>query len=289
MLAIIKNLVHIKSIKEMRKSKYLKKLLAPIMAVLVFLVGVNSAYSQDRDILKEVLDRGTLRIAVQGGQPPYSIFKPDGTPAGYEIDIGISIAEALGVEPVWIKIDAAGRVTALQTGKADITIANFTANFKRSQVISFTDPYMVVGMIFLCSSDRSDIQSIDDINNASVKVGFGRGSTQEVLVPAAAPKTTIVRFAGMADVMEAIFSGRIDCLALDNIASSGLVAANPGKLKIIPGKFSREDIAIGLPKGDFEWWRLLQTWMRDFNLAGKNDALFKKWFKSERPTIFEAF
>jgi len=93
----------------------------------------------------------------------------------------------------------------------------------------------------------------------------------------------------MADVMEAIFSGRIDCLALDNIASSGLVAANPGKLKIIPGKFSREDIAIGLPKGDFEWWRLLQTWMRDFNLAGKNDALFKKWFKSERPTIFEAF
>ena len=84
----------------MRKSKYLKKLLAPIMAVLVFLVGVNSAYSQDRDILKEVLDRGTLRIAVQGGQPPYSIFKPDGTPAGYEIDIGISIAEALGVEPV---------------------------------------------------------------------------------------------------------------------------------------------------------------------------------------------
>jgi hypothetical protein len=55
---------------------------------------------------------------------------------------------------------------------------------------------------------------------------------------------------------------------------------------VLEGRFSREDIALGLPKGDFEWWRLLNMWVRDFNLSGKNDALYTKWFGSERPPIF---
>jgi hypothetical protein len=29
--------------------------------------------------------------------------------------------------------------------------------------------------------------------------------------------------------------------------------------------------------------------MRDFNLSGKNDALYMKWFKSERPKIFDTY
>ncbi len=267
---------------------HMTRFLAPLLAAAA-LLGGTAAYSQERDILSEVLDRGTLRIAIQGAQPPYSVIKPNGEPEGYEIDMGKMIAEALGVEPVWVRVDAAGRVTALQTGKADITIANFTANFVRSQVISFTDPYMVVGMVFFTQADRDDIQSVDDLNTSSMKVGFGRGSTQETLVPAAAPETTISRFAGMADTMEALDSGRIDASALDNIGTSGILAASPGKYKVLPGRFSREDISLGLPKGDHEWWRLLNIWVRDFNLSGKNDALYAKWFKAERPSVFEAW
>lgn len=269
--------------------RILRNLIGPLASVALLIVGNSSAMAQERDILKEVLDRGTLRIAIQGGTPPYSVIKPDGNPEGYEIDMGTMIADALGVEVDWVIIDTPGRVTALQTGKADITIANFTANFERSKVISFTDPYMVVGMVYFVLASRDDIQSVSDLNTSDMKVGFGRGSTQETLVPAATPEVTIVRFNGMADTIEALNSGRIDATALDNIGTSGIVAANPGKYKVLEGRFSREDISLGLPKGDHEWWRLLNTWMRDFNLAGKNDALYEKWFKSERPKIFEAW
>ena len=267
----------------------LKKLLNPLAIVALFLAGSTSAVGHERDILQEVLDRGTVRIAIQGGLPPYAVIKPDGEPEGYEIDMGTMIADALGVEPEWVIIDTAGRVTALQTGKAEITIANFTANFERSKVISFTDPYMVVGMVFFVLANRDDIESVDDLDTAKMKVGFGRGSTQEILVPAAAPDVTIVRFAGMADTLEALNSGRIDGTALDNIGTSGILADNPGKYKVLPGRFSREDISLGLPRGDHEWWRLLDTWMRDFNLSGKNDALYAKWFGAERPSVFEAW
>ena len=267
---------------------YLKKLAGILVAAAMFMAA-PAAFGQQRDILKEVLDRGTIRIATTSDLPPYSMLGANGELEGYDVDMGKMIAEELGVKAEFLVVDAAGRITALQTGKADITIQDFTANFKRSQVISFTDPYMVVGLVFFTLAKRDDIKTVDDLNKESMKVGFGRGSTQETLVPAAAPKTTIVRFAGMADTMEALDSERIDATALDNIGTSGIFAANPGKYKELPGRYSREDISIGLPKGDFEWWRLMNMWMRDFNLSGKNDALYTKWFKSDRPKIFETY
>ncbi len=267
----------------------LKKYLGGLACVALATAITSPAFSQQRNILAEVLERGTVRIAISGESPKYSMMKPDGTPEGYEVDMGQMIADQLGVKVEWLKVDGAGRVTSLQTGKADITISNFTSNFKRSKVISFTDPYMVVGMVFYVKAGRDDIKTVDDLNTPDRKVGFGRGSTQEVLVPAAAPKTTIVRFSKMSDVLSALNTGRIDASALDNIGLSGIMAQHPGKYKVLPGRYSREDIALGLPRDDFEWWRLLNTFMRDFNMSGKNDELFKKWFGADRPRVFEAW
>ena len=86
------------------------------------LVGAPAAYSQQRDILKEVLARGTIRIATTSDLPPYSMLGANGQLEGYDVEMGKMIAEELGVKPEFLIVDAAGRITSLQTGKADITI-----------------------------------------------------------------------------------------------------------------------------------------------------------------------
>jgi polar amino acid transport system substrate-binding protein len=263
----------------------LARFLAPLMMMAVFALTIQPGLSQDKNILAEVLKRGTIRIAIQGGVPPYSVLNANNEPEGYDIDIGKAIADALKVKPEWVIVDTPGRITALQTGKADITIADFTANVERSKVIAFTDPYLVVGMVFTVSAARADIKTVDDLNKPEIKVGFGRGSTQEQIVPSVLPKATIVHFSGQADTNDAMLSGRIDAIALDNLGTSGLMTQFPDKLKILPGSFSREDIAVGLPAGDFDWWRVLNEWMHQFNATGDNAKLFKKWFGYELPPI----
>jgi polar amino acid transport system substrate-binding protein len=244
-----------------------------------------SAQAQTKGILTQVLERGTIRIAIQGGVPPYSIIKENGEPEGYDIDIGKAIAAALKVKPEWVTVDTPGRITALQTHKADITIADFTANTTRSTVIAFTDPYIVVFMQFTVLANRDDIKTIKDLDKPEMKIGFGRGSTQEQLVPAAVPNATLSRFSGQADTMDALNTGRIDSMALDNLGTSGQLAASPGKYKVLPGTYSREDIAVGLPAGDFDWWRVLNMWMHEFNTSGENAKLFKKWFGYDMPPM----
>jgi len=265
--------------------KWLACLAVAVAALGTMSLNAGSAMGQTKGILNEVLERGTIRIAIQGGVPPYSVIKENGEPEGYDIDIGKAIAAALKVKPEWVIVDTPGRITALQTRKADITIADFTANTQRSLVIAFTEPYIVVAMQFTVLASRDDIKTIKDLDKPEMKIGFGRGSTQEQLVPAAVPNATLSRFSGQADTMDALNTGRIDSMALDNLGTSGQLAANPGKYKVLPGTYSREDIAVGLPAGDFDWWRVLNMWMHEFNTSGENAKLFKKWFGYDMPPM----
>ena len=153
-------------------------------------------------------------------------------------------------------------------------------------MISFTDPYMVVGMVFFVLANRDDIESVDDLNTAEMKVGFGRGSTQEILVPAAAPDVTIVRFAGMADTLEALNSRAHRRNRAGQYRQVRNTGGQSGQVQSPPGALLARRHLSWIAEGRPRMVGLLDTWMRDFNLSGKNDALYAKWFGAERPSVF---
>jgi polar amino acid transport system substrate-binding protein len=236
-------------------------------------------------VLDDVLSRGTLRIAVIGGNPPYSSMSPKGEPEGYDIDIGRKLAEALKVTPEFVVTDVPGRVTSLQTHKADITIADFTKTVQRSTVIAFTGSYIVARQQFVAKADRAEFKSIADVNKSGIKVGITRGGTVEQNVPLAAPNVELARFNNVADQLSALDAGQVDVMAQDNLYNAQLLKDHPGQYRIIPGDFSHEDIAIGLPAGDFDWWRVTNTFVDQFNSSGDNGRLFKKWFGYDMPPL----
>ena len=254
-----------------------------VVAAATFAFGLSGV--ANAGILDDVLSRGTIRIAVIGGNPPYSTITPSGDPEGYDIDIGKKIAAALNVKPEFIVTDVPGRVTSLQTHKADITIADFTNNTQRATVIAFTHSYLVAKQQFVTKADRSDVNTIADVNKSSIKVGITRGGTVEQNVPLAAPQAGILRFNTVSDQLAALDSGQVEVMAQDNLYNAQLLKDHPGAYKIIPGDFSHEDIAIGLPAGDFDWWRVLNTWVDQFNASGDNGRLFKQWFGYDMPPL----
>ncbi len=144
-------------------------------------------------ILTDVQNRGALRIATVAGNPPYSSFKPDGTPEGYDIDIGNAFAAAIKVKPGWFEVDTPGRITTLQTGKADIAVANFTNTIERSAAIAFSRPYVVVGSNYLVKKD-SRYTTVDDLDKPQFKVGVTRGGTGKGICQATTPNAQMVRF-----------------------------------------------------------------------------------------------
>ncbi|MBM3535892.1 MAG: transporter substrate-binding domain-containing protein [Alphaproteobacteria bacterium] len=274
--------------KTMRRSVLGALAFGVLSASLGWSPAAEAQQQQQQSVLSEVLKRGVLRIATIGGNPPYSSLDPSGKPVGYDIDIANLLAEQLKLKPEFIVVDVPGRITALQTRRADVTFANFTANVERSKVIAFTDPYVVVGSIYMVKKD-SPIQTVEQLNDPKYKIGFARGGTAEGISALTAPKSQKVRFDTVGDAYLAMQSGQVDSQLQDSLQNASYMAKDGDKYRNLPGNWSYEEISIGLPAGDFDWWRVLNIFVKNFNASGENARLFKKWFGYEMPAVQQKY
>ena len=80
-------------------SKHLAALAAIVIGCGVILAAGPSQAAEGR--LKEILERGTVKVGVQGAFKPWSFPAPDGTLQGIEVDLGKSVADTLGVMPTF--------------------------------------------------------------------------------------------------------------------------------------------------------------------------------------------
>src|SRR5579863_2995739 len=269
---------------EMRLRGIGKVLGAGFVFAVVAMLCAGPALAQQTSILSEVIKRGTVRIATEPGNPPYSSMTPGGEPEGYDVEIGKLIAASLKGKPEWVTVDTAGRITALQTHRADLTIANFTNTMERSTVVAFTRPYLVVGSKVMVLK-ASKLQTIEDVNSSSVKIGIARGGTSEQNAMRIAPNATLVRFNMVQDATLALKSGQVDVQVMDSLLNASILAKEGDTYRDIPGNYSYEEIAIGLPAGDFDWWRIIDGFVRQFVNSGDDAKVFKKYFGYEMPPL----
>jgi polar amino acid transport system substrate-binding protein len=213
---------------------------------------------------------------------------PDGTMEGYDVDIARKFAEALKVEPEFVVVDSAGRVAALQTGKADVTISGFARNVQRSLTIAFSDPYLIVPGRVLVKTD-SPLKNIDEINDPKWKLSLNRGGNSEPIIAAKFPNAQRMRFNTNADGLNALMSGQVDAMAQDAFYHTEQINKYPGQLRMLEGTYSRQENSIGLPAGDADWLRVINLWVEQFNATGENKVLFKKWFGFDQPKITPDF
>ncbi|TIL50683.1 MAG: transporter substrate-binding domain-containing protein, partial [Mesorhizobium sp.] len=78
-------------------------------------LSASNAQAAD-SYLKQILDRGVVRVGVQGAFKPWSFPAPDGSMQGIEVDLAQSVADALGVELEPVMITSANRMQFLQQG-----------------------------------------------------------------------------------------------------------------------------------------------------------------------------
>jgi polar amino acid transport system substrate-binding protein len=181
-------------------------------------------------------------------------------------------------------VDTPGRIAALQTGKADITIANFTNTLERSTAIAFTRPYVIVGSNYMVKRE-SALQTVEQANKAGIKVAVPRGGTGEGICQANTPNAEMVRFNTVTDAFLALKSGQVDTQVLDSLQDSAFLSKESANFRNLPGNYSYEEIAIGLPAGDADWFRICDAFVRQLVGSGEDAKLFKKWFGYPLPPL----
>ena len=229
----------------------MKKLLAVILAALMVLSMAACAKQAAAPAGQSVktVQAGKLIMATNAAFPPYEFIADDGkTITGIDAEIAKMVADELGLELQIEDVEFASILTAVQTGKADIGLAGLTITEERLQNVNFSSVY-AKGVQSIIVPEGSSIASADDLPGHMI--GVQESTTGHIYCEDDFGADSVVAFPNGANAVEALKSGKVDCVVIDNNPAKEFVKANEG-LKLLDTTYVEEDYAAAMAKDNEE-------------------------------------
>ena len=266
----------------MRK-KFLKKIstvgLAAVAAVgLLAGCGKTDQSSKSSKTIYRTVDEikksGTINIGVFSDKAPFGYVDENGEYQGYDVYFANRIGEDLGVKINYISTEAANRIEYLQTGKADIILANFTVTPQRAEEVDFALPYMNVAL-GVVSPDSRVIESLDNWN-AEDPIIVISGTTAETYLIENYPDIPLQKYDSYATAKNALENGNGAAWANDNTEVIAFALQNAGYTVGIPSLGSQDSIAPAVSKGN----STLLDWLNEEIKALGEEQFFHKDYEA---------
>ncbi len=250
----------------------MKKILSmALAAAMVMSMTVNAAAAE-----VSTVEAGKLYMATNAAFPPYELVADDGTFEGIDVEIATAIAEKLGLELVVDDMDFTAVVTSVQTGKDDIAMAGLTVTEERKQNIDFSDTY-ATGIQVIIVTEDSAIATVDDLEGKLI--GCQEGTTGYMYCSDDYGEENVVAFPNGANAVQALMTGKVDCVIIDNEPAKAFVAANEG-LKILDTTYVVEDYAIGVNKENPELLAAINGVLKEMIEDGSVKAIVDKYINA---------
>jgi glutamate transport system substrate-binding protein len=242
-------------------------------------VEATPTFDADTTMAK-LADAGTITIGTKFDQPLFGLVGPDGTPEGFDVEIGKIIAGKLGIAPEdikWVETVSANREPFIENGQVDIVVATYTINDKRKEVISFAGPYYMAGQSILVLADNDTIKSEQDLVGQKVCSVTGSTPAENLATLGAEPVLTDTYTA----CLEPLRSGQVVAVSTDNVILAGLAAQNEGEFKIVGEPFTQEPYGIGLKKDDTDF----RMWINDVLEESYADGTYEEAWNKTAGTV----
>lgn len=198
------------------------------------------------------IETGVLVMATNAEFPPYEFWE-GGRIVGIDAEIAEAIAEKLGLTLRIDDMDFNAILPAVTSGRADMAMAGLTVTEERMQSVYFSTSY-ATGVQVIIVRDGSPITSVRDLyaDGANFVIGVQEATTGDLYTTWDLEDeglATIQRFRRGADAVQALVTGRVDCVVIDNEPARAFVAMNSG-LHILDTEFKKEDYAIAFARGN---------------------------------------
>ncbi|MEU1513726.1 glutamate ABC transporter substrate-binding protein [Streptomyces sp. NPDC005811] len=196
---------------------------------------------------------GTIKIGIKYDQPGLGLKKPDGSFAGFDVDVATYVAKQLGYDAdkiEFVETKSADRENALARGDVKFIAATYSITDERKQKVDFAGPYLLAHQDLLIKTD-STIAKGTDLNGKKLCSVTGSTSAQNVQ-KSIAPKADLKEYPTYSECVSALQNGAVDAVTTDDSILAGFASQDQykGKFKLAGLKLSNENYGIGVKKGD---------------------------------------
>lgn len=224
--------------------------------------------------LDEIKESGTINIGVFSDKNPFGYVDENGEYQGYDVYFANRIGEDLGVKINYVSTEAANRIEYLQTGKADIILANFTVTPQRAEEVDFALPYMNVAL-GVVSPDGRVIESLDSWNTEDQIIVIS-GTTAETYLIENYPDIPLQKYDSYATAKNALENGNGVAWVNDNTEVIAFALQNDGYTVGIPSLGSQDSIAPAVSKGN----NTLLDWLNEEIISLGEEQFFHAAYKA---------
>jgi polar amino acid transport system substrate-binding protein len=217
-----------------------------------------------------------ITVVTCADNPPMEFYR-HGEMTGFDIDFAHKLAEVLKVQVEIKDMDFGGMISALQSGRADMAIADMSATEERRQAVDFSIPYHHGGAAFL-SLKSQEIKQWEDLSGRTLGVQMGsvwERTAQERQKDFAALKI----FAGskLGLLIEDLKAGRIHGIFLEAAAARQFAVQNPELMVTLLKEGSSAGSAVALPTGS-PWLEKVNAAIAELKQSGWFEEAERKWF-----------
>ena len=205
------------------------------------------AESVSTEVRQALAPSGVLRVGVYPGSPTSWVKDPKtGESVGIALDLGKGMAKRLDVPVQVVEFDRVAQVLdALKDGKVDMTFTNATA--VRAKDMDFTEPLVRLELGYLVIG-ASPLQSINEIDQAGMRVGVSQGSSSQGVLTQRFKWAKVVPAESLAKAQTMLNTLQIDAFATNKGILFEMSDALPGS-RVLSGRWGLENLAIAIPKG----------------------------------------
>ena len=254
--------------------------------------------------LAQAAPPSAVSIGVEGAFPPWNMTSPDGTLAGFDIDLTRDLWRRAKLDCNLVAGEWSGLIPALNSGKFDLVLT-LGINEARKKVVDFTIPY-ASGVVTFLTRKNSPLAALPmtgarlNLNDhaaadlvmaqigAMLKgkiIGVVLSTSQEQLVRGYFGSSVDVRTYKSSPERDLdLLSGRIDA-GFDSGVYATATLAKPGHEDIVmagplmKGAMLATEVVFGLRKGDVRLKEVSDDAIRSAAADGTIRALSVRWSK----------
>lgn len=232
--------------------------------------------------LDAVQQRGALNICTTGDYKPFTYLKSEAEGfEGIDIELGKSLAKAIGVEPKFVKTTWSNLMGDFTSGKCDIAMGGISVTLDRQKRAFFSQPYLVNGKapIARCA-DKEKFQTIKDIDKPGVTVIVNPGGTNERFVRQNLKDAKIEVYPDNVTIFDQVLQGKADLMVAESIETKVQEKLRPGLCAINPDQpLQYGEMGYLLPKGDVVFKAFVDQWLHLAKATGEFQRTYDQFVK----------
>jgi polar amino acid transport system substrate-binding protein len=226
-----------------------------------------------------------ITVALENAYLPFNYIDPQtGEPAGWDYDAIRAMCDLLNCTPVFVEAAWEGMIQAVADGQFDMAADGITITEDRAQIVDFSEGFISIEQRLLARIDEERFDSVQAfVDDPSLIIGTQTGTTNFETASEILPADRIRAFEQFPFAVQALITGDVDAVIIDETAGQGYVGVNADQLKLVGESLSSDQLGFAFPKGS-DLVGPFNAALAELKANGKLDELAQQYF-SEAFTI----